>query len=93
MIYPSIEQLTNGKFNRYALCIATAKCARMVTEEYVSQREAAEKMLANKETDKSIASMIRKDIRDEKAVKNAIRRLYNGEFRIEAPEDGQSESQ
>lgn len=31
----------------------------------------AEKMLANKETDKSIASMIRKDIRDEKAVKNA----------------------
>ena len=93
MIYPSIEQLTNGKFNRYALCIATAKCARMVTEEYVSQREAAEKMLANKETDKSIASMIRKDIRDENAVKNAIRRLYNGEFRIEAPEDGQSEGQ
>lgn len=43
MIYPSIEQLTNGKFNRYALCIATAKCARMVTEEYVSQREAGRK--------------------------------------------------
>ncbi len=87
MIYPSIEQLTNGKFNRYALCIATAKCARMVTEEYVTQREAAEKMLANKETDKSIASMIRKDIRDEKAVKNAIRRLYSGDFRVDIPEE------
>ncbi len=93
MIYPSIEQLTNGKFNRYALCIATAKCARMVTEEYVTQREAAEKMLANKETDKSIASMIRKDIRDEKAVKNAIRRLYSGDFRVDIPEEDRKQVQ
>ena len=44
-------------------------------------------MLANKETDKSIASMIRKDIRDEKAVKNAIRRLYSGDFRVDIPEE------
>ena len=47
-----------------------------------SQRELAEKMLANKETDKSLASMIKREIRDDKAVKTAIKRLYNGEFVI-----------
>ena len=44
--------------------------------------EIAEKMLANKETDKSLASMIKREIRDEKAVKTAIKRLYNGDFVI-----------
>ena len=82
MIYPSIDEITKGQYNRYTLCIATAKCARIVTDEYVEQREIAEKMLANKETDKSLASMIKREIRDEKAVKTAIKRLYNGEFVI-----------
>lgn len=82
MIYPSIDEITKGKYNRYTLCIATAKCARIVTDEYTEQRELAEKMLANKETDKSLASMIKKEIRDEKAVKTAIKRLYNGDFEI-----------
>lgn len=84
MIYPSVEELSqNGRFNRYILCIATAKCARIVTDEYVNQREQAEKLIASKETDKSLASMIKRDIRDEKAVKNAINRLYQGEYRID----------
>ena len=82
MIYPSIDEITKGQYSRYTLCIATAKCARIVTDEYVEQREIAEKMLANKETDKSLASMIKREIRDEKAVKNAIKRLYNGDFVI-----------
>jgi len=82
MIYPSIEELTRGKYNRYTLVIATAKCARLVTDEYVQQRECAEKLLQNKETDKSLASMIKREYRDEKAVKNAIKRLYQGEFKI-----------
>ncbi len=82
MIYPSIDEITKGKYNRYTLCIATAKCARVVTDEYVAQREIAEKMLANKETDKSLASMIKREIRDDKAVKTAIKRLYNGEYVI-----------
>lgn len=43
MIKPSIDQLTKGKMNRYMLVMATAKCARMVTDEYVAQREKAEK--------------------------------------------------
>ncbi len=84
MIYPSIEELSkHGKYNRYTLCIATAKCARMVTDEYVRQREDAEKRIANKETDKSLASLIKRDIRDEKAVKNALTRLSSGEYYID----------
>ena len=43
MLYPTINQLTGGQYNRYELVIATAKCARMVTDEYVRQRETAEK--------------------------------------------------
>ena len=83
MIHPSIGELTNnGQINRYTLVVATAKCARIITDEYVEQREIAEKMLANKETDKSLASMIKREIRDEKAVKTAIKRLYNGDFVI-----------
>lgn len=96
MIYPSIDEITKGQYNRYTLCIATAKCARIVTDEYVEQREIAEKMLANKETDKSLASMIKREIRDEKAVKTAIKRLYNGDFVIcegkEAPEESTEET-
>ena len=87
MIYPSIDEITKGKYNRYTLCIATAKCARIVTDEYVAQREIAEKMLANKKTDKSLASMIKREIRDDKAVKTAIKRLYNGEYSIKESDE------
>ena len=83
MIYPSLEELTqNNRYNRYVLCIVTSKCARMVTDEYLEQRDMAEKLIANKETDKSIASMLRRDIRDEKPLKTAINRFYHGEYRI-----------
>ena len=92
MINPSIEQLTQGKFNRYALVIATAKCARIVTDEYVKQREEAEKVVGDKKSDKSassdkpLASFIDKDLRDKKAVENAVQRLYQGEFNVIIPE-------
>lgn len=82
MISPSITDLTEGKFNRYTLCIATAKCARMITDEYVKQREIAERKIANKETDKSLAAMVSRDYRDEKAVKVAVNKLYNKDFVI-----------
>lgn len=83
MITPSLDKLThNNKYNRYTLVIAVAKCARAVTDEYVAQREVAERMVANKETDKSIAALIKKDFRDEKAVRIGINRLNDGEYRI-----------
>ncbi len=83
MLYPTINDLTKGKYNRYELALATSKCARLITDEYVKQREVAEKSLTgNKETDKPLMAMIEKEYRDEKAVKNAINRIYNGEYAI-----------
>ena len=81
MLYPTIHQLTGGEYNRYELVIATAKCARLVTDEYVRQREAAEKAAAgSKETEKAISNMIDKEYRDEKAVKVAISHIHSGDF-------------
>ena len=83
MIYPTINDLTKGEFNRYELALATARCARIVTDEYTKQREAAEKaQTGNKETDRPINTMINKDLRDEKAVKTAIKRIHEGEYVI-----------
>jgi len=92
MIYPSIAELTqDGKINRYTLVVATAKCARIITDEYVKQREYAEKVAMNKDNEKSknIANLIRKEYRDEKAVKNAINGLHSGEFRILSDEEAE----
>ena len=87
MIFPSISDLTKDKYNRYELVIATAKCARMITDEYVKERETAERMAqGNKEMDKAVYAMIKREFRDEKAVKCAINRLYSGDFVILDPE-------
>ncbi len=83
MLYPTINDLTKGEFNRYELSLATARCARIVTEEYTKQREDAEKaQTGNKETDRPINTLINKDLRDEKAVKTAIKRIHEGEYVI-----------
>ncbi len=82
MIKPSVDELTKGKYNRFTLVLATAKSARMITDEYVAQRAKAEQMLKNKETDKSLAALIPKEYRDDKAVKTAIRRLYEEDYVI-----------
>lgn len=90
MIYPTIQDLTKDKINRYELAIATAKCARIITDEYVKERETAEKMAAaNKESDKAILNMVTKEYRDEKAVKCAIKRMHTGEFAILSPEEAE----
>ena len=91
MIFPSITDLTKDKFNRYELVIATAKCARMITDEYVKERETAEKMIAgNKESEKAVFAMIKREFRDEKAVKCAINRLYSGDFVVLDPEKAEA---
>ncbi|MCQ2435425.1 MAG: DNA-directed RNA polymerase subunit omega [Clostridia bacterium] len=86
MIKPSIEELTHGgEINRYTLVIATAKCARQVTDEYCRQRERAERLIANKETDKPLSALIDTDIRDKKAVENAVERIAAGQYTIDKP--------
>ena len=87
MIKPSIEELTKGKINRYELVIATAKCARELTDDYTERRTEAERKIASKETDKTIAAMLKLEASDEKAVKAAINRINNGEYVIDKTEE------
>ncbi len=94
MLHPTIEELTKGEYNRYELALATAKCARLVTDEYVRQHDAAEKSITgNKETDRPLNTMIDRELRDEKAVHVAVNRLYAGEYVIDlhANEAGEEE--
>lgn len=96
MIFPTINDLSQDKYNRYEIALAAAKCARLVTNEYVHQRTEAEaSQTGNKETDKPLQSLIDKDLRDEKAVKIAVGRLYNHEYVITtmSPEEQQKVEQ
>ena len=87
MIKPSIAELTKGNFNRYELVIGAAKCARRVTDEYVEQRTRADRMIANRETEKPLASLIDSEYRDQKAVKIAINRLADGRYKMYHADD------
>lgn len=88
MINPSIDQLTHGgQINRYELVIATSKIARIITDEYCEQRERAELMIRNNETDKSLAALIKGNIRDRKAVENAVFAIADNEFEIIIPKE------
>ena len=65
MLHPTIKQLTKDQYNRYELTLATAKCARLLTDEYVKQREDVEKsMTGNKESDLNLINRIDKDLKD-----------------------------
>ena len=100
MLYPSIQELLNvtakdgqERLNKYSITMATAKCARIITNDYAEQRRIAERKIANKETEKDIASLVNKDYRDEKAVKNALREMKEGKFEVYLPgEEGYEDS-
>ena len=87
MIKPTIQELTKGNFNRYELAIATAKGARLITEEYVRQRTEAERAAGTKEGERSVANMIDKELKDEKAVRLAIDRIDAGNYVIVEEEE------
>ena len=92
MLHPTIEELTQGNYNRYELALATAKCARLITNEYVRQHDVAEKSITgNKETDKPLNTMIDRELRDEKAVKVAIGRLYEGKYVLDVNAEDRKE--
>lgn len=100
MLYPSIQELLTAtakdgeeKLNKYSVVMATAKCARMITNEYIEERHIAERKIANKETEKDIGSLINKEYRDEKAVRNALREMKDGKFEVYLPgEEGYENS-
>ena len=85
MIYPTIEQLTKGELNRYELVVGVAKCARIVTDEYIDMRNKAQKMIDNHETEKPLAALIDPEYKDKKAVKIAIAKLEEGRFKLARP--------
>ena len=85
MIYPTIEQLSKGEFNRYELVVGVAKCARIVADEYVEMGNKAQKMIENHETEKPIFALIDPEYKDQKAVKIAIAKLVDGRFKMVKP--------
>jgi len=88
MIFPSIEQLTKNKYNRYELVIATAKAARIITDVVIEKKEEIEKNANTKETNPNEKVIpVQKDLKEipeEKPVKTAIQKIFNGEFLIVA---------
>ena len=77
MIYPSVEELSKKGHNRYVLCIATSKCARMITEEsYELPSDSKESTPSSK-----------KVVSDEKPVSTAIKQMYNHRFEIVTNEE------
>ena len=78
MIYPSIAELSDEGVNRYTLSIATAKCARKITDENI------EKNAQNAEIrdDKFSSFSTKKAPAPEKPVKEAIGKLYTREYKI-----------
>ena len=75
MIYPSIDELSKNRYNRYMLCIATAKCARNVTERYCEQKEEAIRTKDDKQLTKLVSNT-------EKPVKTAINLLHTDKYKV-----------
>ena len=90
MINPSIEQLTKGKnMNRYMLVIAVAKAATLITQDYIKQKENADRRIQNKEVDGPASAIIDKVLTEQKAVETAVLRIKSGGYyRIYDKEDG-----
>ena len=86
MIFPSIEQLTKDTYNRYELVIAAAKTARVITERINEKKEETERDAMAREpltADKMLQLQKEvKDIPEEKPVKLAIQKIYEGKFLI-----------
>ena len=82
MIEPSTTKFTeeNG-INKYELVIATAKCARMITDDFIKQKEIADRF-AGRDLLKPLPVLIREELKDEKPVQSAVEMLTDGEFRI-----------
>ena len=82
MIHPTIETLAHGELNRYEVVLGVAKCARIVTDEYVEMRAKAQKLIENHMTEKSLSALIDPEYKDQKAVKIAIAKIESGEFKL-----------
>ena len=81
MLHPTIADLTKGEINRYQLAIATAKCARQLNDNYIAQKELAEKAAAAGK-DAEFVVTVDQALADIKPVRVAIDRIHAGEYKI-----------
>ncbi len=86
MLHPTIADLTKGEINRYQLAIATAKCARKLNDDYIAQKELAEKASAAGKDAEFIVT-VDQTLADVKPVRVAIDRIYAGEYKIVKTEE------
>lgn len=77
MVKPSIDELTNGKFNRYILVIAAAKSARYITN--VTGAMDSDNIDAVSEN----GIVTKKESLEDKSVKIAINKLYSGDILLQ----------
>jgi len=82
MLYPSLQELTNDKVNRYRLVIATAKCARHVTQKSCEAKEVADQKKELDRFSKDSKNEMTADAANDKAVSVAIKRIASGEYKI-----------
>ena len=78
---PSISELSHDKLNRYELTMVAAKTARLVTDEYVKQREGIEERKSINQSrgleKVSYDQYMVPQYRDERAVRVAVDKLAN----------------
>lgn len=83
MLYPTVQELTNEKVNRYALVIATAKCARHLIDKSNLKREEDEAFRFESDRFSKDSKLSESDILlTEKPVSVAVQKLYDGEYSI-----------
>ena len=93
MLYPTIQELTEGKINRYELVIAAAKGARIVIEKDIEVREAEQKKkeLERVGTKEKKAPVVGENL-PEKAVSIAIKKIYSGDFSVSTENEGEADA-
>lgn len=72
---PSIEKLTDNGLNRYQVCIAAAKIAREIVDDYNKE---ASKAMANAENGLNV----KKPVHDDKPVKTAVEAMDKGFYKV-----------
>lgn len=81
MLYPTVQDLTNDKVNRYKLVIATAKCARHLIDKANEEHEFEEMGRFDDRYGKDGKSNYEL-LLTEKPVSVAVQKLYEGEYSI-----------
>ena len=78
MIKPSVNDLSQNKYNRYVLCVASSKCARLITQNSKDSETVGKEILSG---EKTVLPP------EEKSIISAIHKLHEGKYVIVLPEE------